>query len=119
MCRIPFATNFTSRNRQLEELARALKEEDQLDHITTVSTTTVIIPSAPALSEVADDMVEGDTSELLQSETSEVHSVRTEVHISAEINSAPDQPEQEVRHGVGQAGGVGPLVVNLPPEVGR
>merc|ERR1711974_511691 len=29
MCRIPLANNLTSRNRQLEELARALKEEEE------------------------------------------------------------------------------------------
>lgn len=110
MCRIPFATNFTSRNRQLEELARTLKEEDQLERIANISTLT-LVPSAPAFSEVTEVEGSGDTSELLQSE-SPVQIVTTEAFISPEVSSAPDLPEQEARQG-----SAGPLVVTLPPEL--
>jgi len=116
MCRIPFATNFTSRNRQLEELARTLKEEDQLEKMSCMSTGTVL-PSAPEL-----EGDQADTSGLLQSDTPPVLTSVT-VMITAEVSSAPQLPEPEDQGGQdvigGQVGTGGPLVVNLPPEVIR
>lgn len=108
MCRIPFATNFTSRNRQLEELARTLKEEDQLERIAAESSST-LVPSAPEFSEV---LVEsGDKSELLHPEN-RAQIVITQAFISPEVSSAPALPDIEVGEG-----SAGPLVVTLPPEV--
>jgi len=116
MCRIPFATNFTSRNRQLEELARTLKEEDQLEKMSCMSTSTVL-PSAPEL-----EGDQADTSGLIQSVTPTVRTSVT-MMITADVSSAPQLTEPEdqgVQEDQGAQTGVGgPLVVNLPPEVVR
>jgi len=113
MCRIPFATNFTSRNRQLEELARTLKEEDQLERMNGCSSSSggTIQPSAPELSEGPAEG-SGDTSELLDPLT-RAQIVITQAFISPELSTAPviTMIDEEVAQE-----SPGPLVVNLPPE---
>merc|ERR1712190_99643 len=54
MCRISFSNNLTSRNRSLEELARALREEETVSYLQDTSNisgasiiTTTAVPSAP------------------------------------------------------------------------
>lgn len=113
MCRIPFATNFTSRNRQLEELARTLKEEDQLERMNGCSSSSggSIQPSAPELSEGPAEG-SGDTSELLDPLT-RAQIVITQAFISPELSTAPVITQIDVEV-VPES--TGPLVVNLPPE---
>lgn len=126
MCRIPFATNFTSRNRQLEELARTLKEEDQLEKMNGYPGDTQ--PSAPEYSDIPAEG--GDTSELLDP-LSRTQIVITQAFISPELSPAPVLTQIEVELSqeppgppmVNQSPGPlvgtqspGPLVVNLPPE---
>jgi len=127
MCRIPFATNFTSRNRQLEELARTLKEEDQLERMNGCSVDTQ--PSAPEYSDIPAEG-SGDTSELLDPLT-RAQIVITQAFISPELSPAPVLTQIEVEVGQEPPGPLvanqtpgplvanqtpGPLVVNLPPE---
>jgi len=110
MCRIPFATNFTSRNRQLEELARTLKEEQQMEHVMH-SSSDILVPSAPEFSE-APVGGSGDKSELLDP-VHRAQIVITQAFISPELSSAPILTQIDVEIGQDPAG---PLVVALPPE---
>lgn len=102
MCRISFSNNLTSRNRSLEELARTLKEEEEVSYLQDTSTsiiTTTAIPSAPP-----PDIVTGlsihtedtpDTSQLIEDNNPDaVRRLSTEVAV---VN----------------------LVVNLPPDSGH
>ena len=104
MCRIPLASNLTSRNRQLEELARTLKEEDD-----------GVEPSAPPLASFADLTL---TSSLPIPVT--VFTVTASVQIeptSPSIELEPEEQEEGIEyHRITSSVAAGPLTVILPPE---
>ena len=99
MCRIPLTNNITSRNRQLEELARALYEEDHpanSDKPTLTTPAPAPAPSAPELPGAEEGVREVEVDIVVEA-TDTSHLVRNIV--------------------VGEAGqGAGQLVVSLPPE---
>merc|ERR1712013_264532 len=110
----------------LEELARTLKEEDQLEKMNGYPGDTQ--PSAPEYSDIPAEG--GDTSELLDP-LSRTQIVITQAFISPELSPAPVLTQIEVELSqeppgppmVNQSPGPlvgtqspGPLVVNLPPE---
>jgi len=97
MCRIPLAANLTSRNRQLEALARTLKEEGQANGI---SGTLCSSPSAPAYTDITDQMEHPGSTVIV-----------TEAFVP-DISSAPEFPTTDSSHDP-----LSPLVVDLPPEI--
>jgi len=130
MCRIPLANNLTSRNRQLEELARALKEEG--DGCSSPSPErSSSYPSAPPLTPRLTTLTSSPPI------PASVFTVTTSVDIevgSTTTATAPADEEHEVEEGVGggrsegelrgdegvvrvtSSVAAGPLTVVLPPE---
>lgn len=129
MCRIPFASNFTSRNRQLEELARTLKEEEKwnssepsappLPDITVTCSPPIpisVFSSAENLTvttvEVSVEPEPLSSSDPLRSVDSSAASAPSEF---ADIVLEP-RPSSAVRRTSTSSGRSGPLTVILPPE---
>jgi hypothetical protein len=120
MCRIPLANNLTSRNRQLEELARALQEEDEGGRSNS--------PSAPPLTPHLTTLTSSPPI------PASVFTVTTsvDIEVGSTTATAPVDEEREVEDGVGRSEGelrgdegvvrvtssvaAGPLTVVLPPE---
>lgn len=121
MCRIPFGSTFTSRNRQLEELARTLQEEEYSDLNDQ--------PSAPPLP----DLTVGTSSHPIPNSvfsspsTEDLTAITHTVEISIEPMAPPDdgefadivlepRPSSAVRRTSTSSIRSGPLTVVLPPE---
>jgi hypothetical protein len=122
MCRIPLANNLTSRNRQLEELARALQEEDEGGRSNS--------PSAPPLTPHLTTLTSSPPI------PASVFTVTTsvDIEVGSTTATAPVDVEHEVVDGVGvgrsegelrgdegvvrvtSSVAAGPLTVVLPPE---
>merc|ERR1719285_1127614 len=130
MCRIPLANNLTSRNRQLEELARALKEEGDGCSFPSPERSSSY-PSAPPLTPRLTTLTSSPPI------PASVFTVTTSVDIevgSTTTATAPADEEHEVEEGVGggrsdgelrgdegvvrvtSSVAAGPLTVVLPPE---
>jgi len=123
MCRIPLANNLTSRNRQLEELARALKEEDDgcfsncnspsappLPHLTTL-TATPPIPASVFTVTTSVDIEVGSTTATAP--------VNEEHEVDEGVGAGRPDGELRVDEGVVRVTSsvaAGPLTVVLPPE---
>jgi len=103
MCRIPLSSNLTSRNRSLEELARALQEEEDVSYmLDTSSHRPVVVPTAPP-PDVVSHIIEDENSNTPEE--------------AADTNQLIDDSDPDALRIISsETIPAAHLVVNLPPD---